>query len=157
MTQKREGSRSEAQKSAEVAAVKLFGAQQGVDLAPAIMKLRDRRFDVDGYCKTDDRVVLAEVWAHIGPAKSAQRNKVLADVLKLALISKILREEQPSRTVESYIVFTDQEAAQVIKNESWGALAAAEFGITSAIVELPPALTQQVRDAQILQDLRNPE
>jgi hypothetical protein len=40
---------------------------------------------------------------HVGKAKSAQRNKVLGDVLKLALVTSALRRSSATFQVESYI------------------------------------------------------
>lgn len=152
---KRLASRSDAQQAAEITAINVLNREQGWNLEPSKLLLRERTFSVDGYYEVMGTIILAEVWAHIGKAKSAQRNKVLADILKLALLSKILREQRPSYTIRSYMVFIDEEASLVIQNESWGALAAMEFGIQSAVVPIGQEFIDAVKIAQQNQDLRH--
>ena len=49
--------------------------------------------------KSDNGVTLVEAWAHVGKAKAAQRNKVLSDMLKLALVTSVLRKSYPGLRV----------------------------------------------------------
>jgi len=108
-------SRADDQKAAEQAALAAVNAAFGVTLTPRRLHLGGRHFDVDGYADLGDRVLLAEIWAHVGKAKSAQRHKVLADLLKLALLTRLLQRERPSCIVEPSLVFIDAEAAQGVR------------------------------------------
>jgi hypothetical protein len=147
-------SRSDDQKAAEEAALKNLHTRLGVEFEATRLHLGGQVFDVDGYAEAGDRIMLAEVWAHVGKAKSAQRHKVKADILKLALITRLLQRERPACRVESYLVFIDAIAAQVVLNQSWAALAASEFGVQPLVVTVDPALIAAVRLAQQRQDLR---
>ncbi|MDP9374544.1 MAG: hypothetical protein M3Q65_19255 [Chloroflexota bacterium] len=157
MAMKRAASRSDAQQEAGRAAIARYGALQGVALEPRRLTLRGVALQVDGYAEADGRVVLAEVWAHIGPAKGAQRHRVLADVLKLALVSKILREERPGYRIDCAFVLLNEEAAGILRGQGWPAAAAEEFDIQVAVVPIDQDLVEAVRAAQVRQDLRNDE
>ncbi len=77
------------QRDAERVMLDLLGEILGLVLGPATIKVPSgERVEIDG---TDaHRTVLVECWAHQGPPKAAQRNKVLADALKLHWISTTL-------------------------------------------------------------------
>ena len=94
-----------------------------------------------------------EIWAHVGKAKSAQRNKVLADVLKMALVSDFKKKE--GFEVESYFAFVDNKAQKVLEGDSWGALAAKHFGVTPIKVDLDTATLEKIKTAQESQDLQD--
>ncbi len=154
MSQKRAGSRSDAQRAAEGAAIEALSRQLGVPIVSQPLALGGQRFDVDGYYEAQNRIILAEVWAHVGPAKPAQRHKVMSDVLKLALLQRLLLQTRPEYRIESYIVFIDPNAADVIQNASWRTLAAKEFGVTPIQVLIPQEYIDAVRAAQLKQDIR---
>jgi len=88
---KRKASRSDAQQSAELLMLDEFSRQIGKELKASTIPIGQAVVSVDGFLKEGDIVILAEAWAHIGKAKSAQRNKVLGDLLKLAFINSVLR------------------------------------------------------------------
>ena len=46
--------------------------------------------ELDGFCESPP--VLCEAWAHIGPPKSAQKNKVMTDAYKLLFVSELINE-----------------------------------------------------------------
>lgn len=123
-------------------------------LAPETIRVGTARVTVDGFHKDDRRVTLVEVWAHIGKAKAAQRNKVLSDMLKLALVTSVLRRSYPGLNVESYLVFADVKAAKVVTGKGWASLAAKEFGVESKVIALSPDIVQAIREAQKKQDIR---
>lgn len=50
--------------------------QLGRELGKAVIPIEKAKVGVDGFHKDDNRVTLVE--AHVGKAKAAQRNKVLA-------------------------------------------------------------------------------
>lgn len=78
--------RSTEQQDAEAVMLGLLSVRLGVDLARRRVHLPDGSYaDLDGVC--DDPPVLVEAWAHQGPPIGGQRNKVLADALKLTHVS----------------------------------------------------------------------
>ncbi len=71
--------------------LKLLSARLGVKLQPRAIRLPSGvRLVVDGAC--DDPPILCEAWAHQGEAKSAQRDKVAKDILKLLILKEAARE-----------------------------------------------------------------
>jgi hypothetical protein len=152
---KRQQSRSDVQQAAEVAALRQLNQMLGLALEPEKLTLDGASVHLDGYVRTDDTIVLAEIWAHVGPAKSAQRHKVLADVLKLAFVAQTLRQQQPRCVVRSCIVFIDEAAARVLRNRSWAAGAARAMGIETIVVAVAPSLIAEIKAAQRGQDIRN--
>ena len=69
MSEKRLASRSDSQQVAEAAAIKALSATTDVPFASKQITLQGQRFHVDGYYESKERIVLAQVWAHIGRAK----------------------------------------------------------------------------------------
>ena len=131
-----------------------FSRELGRELAAETIPVGTARVTVDGFHKDDRRVTLVEVWAHIGKAKAAQRNKVLSDMLKLAFVTSVLRHSYPGLNVESYLVFADIEAGKVVTGNGWASLAAKEFGVESKVVTLSPDIVEAIRAAQKKQDVR---
>jgi hypothetical protein len=77
---------SREQRNAERVMLDVLGRQLGLALEPAtITAPSGARVEIDG--NDADRTLLVECWAHQGLPKSAQRNKVLSDALKLTWIS----------------------------------------------------------------------
>jgi hypothetical protein len=99
-------------------------------------------------------VTLVEAWAHVGKAKAAQRNKVLGDMVKLALVTSALRRSYPSLKLESYLVFADSTAANVVNGKGWASLAAKEFGIATQVIALSNDVINTIKEAQRKQDIR---
>lgn len=151
---KRRGSCSDAQQLAERLMVAEFSHQLGRDLGKATIPIGKARVTVDGFYKDESRVTLVEAWAHVGKAKSAQRNKVLGDVLKLALVKSTLQRSYPSVQVESYLIFADVAAANVVNGRGWASLAATEFGIVTQVIRLPADVIATIKEAQRRQDIR---
>ncbi|MEH1129194.1 hypothetical protein [Micromonospora sp. CPCC 206061] len=72
---------SAVQRYAEAVMLRLIGGRLGVNLSPRRFVLSEGvRVEVDG--ADDGPTVLVEAWAHQGPPKPAQKNKVLADALR---------------------------------------------------------------------------
>jgi hypothetical protein len=135
---------SREQQEAEATMVALLGARLGIALAPRRIELNGGvRVELDA--ASDDLSVLVEAWAHQGPVKSAQRNKVLTDAFKLAFLAQEL-----GRPVRLILLLSDEEAARRFQ-AGWAAAALARFNIELAIVELSPAGRQRIRDAQARQ------
>ena len=101
---KRKSSCSDVQQLAEKLMINEFSGQLGRELGKATIPIgRGVKVTVDGFHRDDNRVTLVEAWAHVGKAKSAQRNKVLGDMLKLALVTSVLRRSRPDLKIESYL------------------------------------------------------
>ena len=155
MEAKRQASKSDAQQEAGRAAILALGRRKGVELQPRRLQLGEVAFQLDGYHESTGRTLLAEVYAHFGPVRSAQRHRVMADVLKLALLKRLLGAARPEQEVECVLAFLDEEATSVVSGKSWAALAAREFGVEVAVVAVEPEWAAKVRAAQVRQDLRN--
>lgn len=151
---KRAASCSDAQQLAEHLMVSEFSRQLGRELGRATIPIGKNKVTVDGFHRDDNRVTLVEAWAHIGKAKSAQRNKVLGDMLKLAFVSSVLRKSYPTINVESHLIFADVSAASVVTGDGWAALAANEFGIAMQVIALPKEVISTIKEAQRRQDIR---
>jgi hypothetical protein len=133
---------SSVQREAETVMLAAFAEHLNVRLEARRIRLSGGDYvDVDGV--SDHPRILVEAWAHQGPPKSAQRNKVLADAFKLAYLERELGP--PVRLV---LLFSDAEAARQFRGRSWYASAIRQIGIEIALVELPEALRARVQDAQ---------
>jgi hypothetical protein len=97
--------------------------------------------EIDGACETP--MILCEAWAHQGPPKPAQKNKVLADALKLLYVERL--KSVPARKI---LLFGDKVAARRFQGENWMARAMESFGIEIRIIELPPEMRNTVEEAQ---------
>jgi hypothetical protein len=151
---KRIASCSDAQQLAEQLMIKNFSLQLGRELAKATIPIGKNKVTVDGFHRDDNRVTLVEAWAHLGKAKSAQRNKVLGDMLKLAFVSSVLRRSYPALNIESHLIFADASAANVVNGNGWAALAAKEFGIAMQVIALSKEVISTIKEAQRRQDIR---
>jgi hypothetical protein len=152
-TSKRSASCSDVQQLAEQLMVSEFSRRLGRELGRATIPIGQNKVTVDGFHRDENRVTLVEAWAHVGKAKSAQRNKVLSGMLKLAFVSSALRRSYPTLKVESHLVFADLSAANVV-NGNGGAALAAKFGIAMQVIALPKEVINTIKEAQRRQDLR---
>lgn len=97
--------------------------------------------ELDGLCESP--LVLCEAWAHIGSPKSAQKNKVMADTLKLLFVNELFK------TVgKRILIFGDNQAASHFQGKSWMAQCLKRNDITIEIIELPHELKTKVLAAQ---------
>ncbi|MGN0024793.1 MAG: hypothetical protein ACI351_05115 [Candidatus Avelusimicrobium sp.] len=58
--------------------------------------------------------IFIEIYAHQGPLKSAQRQKVCTDILKLVTAEQLLTEP-----IQKYVLFGCAEAMKSFQNNSW--------------------------------------
>jgi len=151
---KRAASCSDAQQLAERLMIAEFSRELGRTLGATTIPIGTARVEVDGFHRDAARVTLVEVWAHVGKAKPAQRNKVLGDMLKLALVSSVLRRSYSGLKVESYLVFADVAAANVVNGKGWASLAAKEFEVEARVIALSAEVIGAIKDAQKKQDIR---
>jgi hypothetical protein len=101
------------------------------------------RVELDGV--SDDRSVLVESCAHHGVVKPAQRNKVLADAMKLVLVEAIL-----GHRARKILLFSDVRAAQRFRS-GWAAVALAHFAVEVVVVEISQELRASILEAQVRQ------
>jgi hypothetical protein len=151
---KRTESCSTAQQNAEQQMVSQFSIELGRPLVKKTVNLENVNVTVDGFYEDERGSTFVEAWAHLGNAKAAQRHKVLADMLKLALITTTLRTLNPDALVESYLLFACDRAANLVRGRGWAALAAEKFGIKHCVVEISPETKETIREAQHKQDIR---
>ena len=112
-------------------------------------KLEKRKFtleggswiELDGYCESP--LTLCEAWAHVGPPKSAQKNKVMTDALKL-LFANI----QVGGNAQCILLFSDCDAAAPFIRDTWMAQCLKEYGISVEVIEFPKDMKDKVLEAQ---------
>lgn len=133
---------SKVQRDAEAVLLAALSASVGVSLAPARVHLPDGTYvECDGV--SEDPPVLVEAWAHQGPAKSAQKHKVLADALKLVHVAASL-----GRGHRKILCFSDHEAAKTFQSRTWYAGALRRMDVQVHVVDLPPAWRERIVQAQ---------
>ena len=97
--------------------------------------------ELDGFCESP--LVLCEAWAHIGPPKSAQKNKVMADAFKLLFVNALVKGDG-----KRILLFGDSEAATHFQGKSWMAQCLDRHNIVVEVIELPPRFKTKVLRAQ---------
>ncbi|NQT56427.1 MAG: MarR family transcriptional regulator [Desulfobacteraceae bacterium] len=97
--------------------------------------------ELDGYSKNP--LIICEAWAHIGPPKSAQKNKVMADALKLLYVKDFLKEN--GRCI---LLFGDEQAASHFQHNSWNAKCLESQGIEVKVMKFTPEWHNMVLEAQ---------
>ncbi len=135
------------QRQAERIMLALLGKRLGVALSPARLTVPSgARVEIDG--ADDERSVLVECWAHQGPPKPAQRNKVLADALKLTWIGSTIYPRP-----RLILCLSDQAAVAPFlpSAKSWSARALEDLKITVEVVELPVETRDGILRAQVRQ------
>lgn len=101
----------------------------------------DSTVSLDGF-ENGRKPICVEAWAHQGPAKSAQKDKVMKDMCKLLLVEKLLGK--PCRKI---VVVCDTAALRFLK-ESWQGRFADRFEIEQIVVKVNAAVRRRVRQAQ---------
>jgi hypothetical protein len=125
---------SREQGDAEAVMVDLLAAKLGVELRPRRIELADgRRVELDA--ATENPSVLCEAWAHQGPPKGAQRNKVLTDAFKLVFTARAV-----GGSPRLILLLSDAAAAKPFQGRNWYAAALREFDVEVVVVELPETL-----------------
>lgn len=113
------------------------------------VKLMKRKFllqegswvEIDGFCESP--LVLCEAWAHIGPPKGAQKDKVMADAFKLLFVNTLV--ESAGKRI---LLFGDHQAAAHFSGKSWVAQCLRRHNMTIEVVDLPSELRARVLRAQ---------
>lgn len=145
------------QVAAQAVMLERFGKTIQKELRPNQVLLDGAFVNVDGYCESDQEIVLVECWAHVGKAKVAQKHKIAADILKLSLASASLRKKWPNKSVRCYLVFVNKAAAEVVGGGSWIAAAARAHRVEASIVTLDAEMIESIQRTQKAQDLRTTE
>jgi hypothetical protein len=151
---KRAASCSDVQQLVEKIMVNEFSRELGRELGRATIPIGKAKVTVDGFHHDEGHLVLVEAWAHIGKVRKAQRDKVLGDMLKLTLVTSVLRRSDPSLKIESYLLFADQMAARLVNGKGWPSLAAKEFGVATRVIPLSEDVIKTIQEAQRRQDIR---
>ena len=133
---------SSVQRSAEPLMIRWLEEQLGVDLRQGYFPVDGgRRVTVDGW--SEEPPILVEAWAHQGPPKPAQTNKVTSDAFKLTYLRHELGVD--ARLI---LLFSDEEAARPFQAGSWRAHAFSQAGIEIWVAELAPDIRAAIRDAR---------
>ena len=110
---------------------------------------------VDAFAESTDEVVLLEVNARVGSAmKTATKNKVLKDTLKMLLIEQAHAAEWQGRRVRKMLVFLDPIARASFGPKAWANQVWDAFGIETHVCAVPDAHRLALIAAQAAQDLR---
>ncbi|MFF0657802.1 hypothetical protein [Micromonospora tulbaghiae] len=113
------------QRQAEVAILDGLAELLGYEVAPRRLNLASGEYvDVDGVSHTPPTLV--EAWAHQGPPKGGQKQKVLADALKLIHVNRAL-----GGAYRLILCFSDEQAARSFRPE-------ARTWYAAALVRQPP-------------------
>lgn len=139
-------SNSEVQLNAHSSILKIFNHQKKTKLISVDdYSIEGKHFQVDGY--SENPPILCEIFARIGKMKSAQRDKVCKDILKMLLIEKL-----SNKKFKKYIVFADSETYNSFLTEkSWYQGLNNAIGIEFYFVNLSKSLKQKIKAAQIKQ------
>ena len=117
--------------------------QLGVDLRPRRVEVGDGRWlELDA--APDDLSVLCEAWAHQGPTKPAQRNKVVSDAFKLLFVAGA--GVKKPRLV---LLLSDEIAAKPFRGRSWYAAALERPGFEIIVVALPPEIRRHLERIEL--------
>jgi hypothetical protein len=134
---------SKEQRVAERHMLDALGARLGVHLAPRrLHHSSGARVEIDG---ADEALsVLVECWAHQGPAKPAQKSKLIVDATKLSWIAKSL-DPAPARLI---LCLSDPAAMSHLTGRSWQSEAIRDLGVQIEIVDLDPEIIAGLAAAQ---------
>lgn len=130
------------QQEAEDLIIDLLGKALGVALAKKRFELPTGGWlEIDGYSESPG--IRCEAWAHIGKPKSAQKNKVMADAVKLLFAASLAQGHQ-----RLILAFADECAVSHFRGDSWMAQALKARGIETYVVELPSDVRERILLAQ---------
>jgi len=135
---------SQEQRAAESVMLAELSLVVGVALQPRPFRHPSgARVELDG--ASEDLTVLAECWAHQGPAKVAQKNKLVNDAMKLHWIARTMPHHQARRLI---LCVSDETAVRHLRGRSWQGQAIADLGVKIVVVELPKDVAEAVAAAQ---------
>lgn len=130
------------QREAQTVMIRLLSKRLGIDLQPEEVKLPAGGWlQLDGY--SEQPRVACEAWAHQGEVKSAQKDKVTKDILKLMFVRGLF-----GTGTKLILLFGDEAAAKFLRGRSWRAQAMRALGVEIEVVSLPSELREKVVRAQ---------
>jgi hypothetical protein len=130
------------QQEAEDLIISLLGKTLGVALVKKRFELPSGGWlEIDGYCESPR--ILCEAWAHIGKPKPAQKNKVMADAMKLLFVAALTPRHQ-----RLILAFADEGAASHFRGDSWMAQALKAKGIETYVVQVQSDVREKILLAQ---------
>ncbi len=133
---------SSEQQVAERWLIHALSEELGIDLAKRKLRLDDdSSLELDGYSETP--LILCEAWAHVGPVKGGQKQKVMTDALKLLLANSVCGGD--GRLI---LLFGDRDAADHFRGTSWMAKCLTEYGIEVVVIDLALEVRAKVTTAQ---------
>lgn len=133
---------SQEQQEAERWLIDCLSKQLGVCLAKKRLNPIGKSWlELDGY--SENPLIVCEAWAHVGPPKPAQKNKVMADALKLLYVKDFL--QQNGRYI---LLFGDAQAASHFQHNSWNAKCLESYGIEVKIIRFTPERKDRLLKAQ---------
>ncbi len=134
---------SHEQRAAEAVMLVELSAVLGVQLAPRrITHPSGARVELDG--ADPELTTLVECWAHQGPAKVAQKYKLVNDAVKLHWIAGSL-PQAPERLI---LCVSDPAAIRHLVGRSWQGQAISELGVELHSVTLPEETIASIAQAQ---------
>ena len=143
--EKKKPGSSHEQTKAEEMLILAFGKKIGAQLRKVRIKVGsgdEKSFvELDGY--SEHPPVLCEAWAHIGPPKPAQQNKIMKDALKLIFLEKKL-----GKKCKKVLIFADENACKPFVSGKWMAVCLREYGIEMRTIPLSSGLRRKVLEAQ---------
>lgn len=111
---------------------------------------------VDAFSETADEVILVEVNARVASAmKTATKNKVLKDTLKMLLIERHHSSAWKGKRVRKLLVFLDEIARASFGPKAWANQAWRTFGVEALVCSIPDQHRAALIAAQKAQDLRS--
>lgn len=146
-----QGHPSDSADQQEAEALLLAGLSEalGVELAPQTLSMGESaRVELDG-C-SEDRTILAELYAHIGETKGAQRHKIAKDILKLVAV-----EAERGQRCRKILGFADESAARYLRGRSWLAAVVQALEVEIHIIDLPSEWRNRLLRAQARQVMVN--
>ena len=133
------------QRAAERYLLDALGSRLGVSLVPRTVTRGDGvRVELDG--ADVDCTVLVECWAHQGPAKVAQKYKLVNDAVKLHWVGSGMAVEP-----RKILCVSDEAAVRHLRGRSWQGRAIADLGVSIEVVSLPDDVRAAVVRAQVRQ------
>jgi len=130
------------QRTAEPLLIAALGERLGIDLAKYRFRLPFGGWlEIDGMCESP--LVLCEAWAHLGRPKSAQKNKVMTDAVKLMFAAGLC-----SGSPRMVLLFADEQAASHFKSRSWMAQVLQANRVEVHVVNLPENVKRGILLAQ---------
>lgn len=134
---------SHEQRAAEAVMRMELSRRLGLELAPRrLLHPSGARVEIDA--ADENLTVLVECWAHQGPAKVAQKSKLVNDAVKLHWIARTLTPS-PQRLI---LCVSDEAAVRHLRGTSWQGQAIADLGVELFVVKLPAEVVASITEAQ---------